>query len=507
MVSERFRKAFRNLAITSIFVPFVWASDGDGASALAQILTEKGTISQVELERVQAASAGDRLALLTSILQEKGVLSGSDMAKLAPPHTPAPQPAKVSAPVDATAVVAAKGNEPPPTRPSTTPVLDPSFKTGRKLPVSLYGTLLFNAGYNTAANNIEDVPLFLSKQGSDPTGGDKNFYQTVRQTRIGLAFTPLDMLGGKLTGAFEFDMFGGQTALPPGVTMNLFRMRLAYGRLDWKTVAVEVGQDWTVFAPLNPISFSQYGIPSMTASGNVWSRSPQIRVETKHQSGASSWLWQTALLDPNLGDYNTTLFSTSRQPAQGERGRMPSIDTRIALSRSQADRRYTVGLSGHYGRGKNAGTIANTTVQRAIDSWGLALDYSLPVASRLTLVGEAYEGRALGFYGGALGQAVGAVGTAGEHGVETRGGWIQAQTSLAKKWQLNLGYGLDVPNASQLPVGNRTRNQTYMGNLIYRLNLNIGLALEYRRLLTDYRNQVFANERGEHVDLGILYSF
>ncbi len=442
----------------------------------------------------------DRLSVLTSILQEKGILTGTDLAKL-------PATAVASTSTVATAGIVAKGTEPPISRPSAPPALDGSFKTGKRIPVSLYGTLLFSAGYNTAAANIEDVPLFLNKQNSDPAGGDKNFYSTVRQSRVGLALNGVDTLGAKLTGAFEFDMFGGQTALPGGISMNLFRMRLAYGRLDWKNLAVEVGQDWSVFAPLNPISFSQYGIPSLTASGNDWLRTPQIRIEARHASGANALLWQTAASDPNLGDYNTALFSTSRTPAAGERGRMPAFDSRIAYTRTHADRKFTLGLSGHYGRGKNAGTVGNLTVQSPIDSWGVALDYSLPLTSRFTLVGEAYEGRDLGMFSSAAGEAYGAVGTIGAHGVESRGGWFQAQTNLAKQWQLNLGYGLDAPNARELPVGNRNRNQTYMGNLIYKLNLNINLALEYRRLLTDYKNQLFANERGDHVDLGILYTF
>ncbi len=471
---------------------------------LARILADKGTISLADLARVRAAGSQDQLALLTSILQEKGVLSGADMAKL----TPLPSPASAGSPaIAATPVEVAKGNEPPVSRPASPPVLDGSFQTGKRIPVSLYGTLLFNAGYNTAGANIEDVPLFLTKQNSDPTGGDKNFYSTVRQTRIGLALNGIDTAGGKLTGDFEFDMFGGQTALANGIGMNLFRMRLAYGRLDWKNLAIEVGQDWTVFAPLNPISYSSYAIPSLSASGNLWARAPQIRVEVKHASGANNLLWQSSVSDPNMADYNPAVFSTSRTPGAGERGRVPAFDSRLAYTRNHEDRKYTIGLSGHYGHGKNAGTIGATNVQTPFDSWGVALDYSLPVTTKFSLVGEAYDGHALGTYSGALGESIGAVGTVGARGVDTRGGWMQAQTSFSKQWQLNLGYGLDAPKASQLPVGNRNRNQTYMGNLIYKMTLNINLALEYRRLLTDYRNQVFANERGDHVDLAILYTF
>jgi hypothetical protein len=74
-------------------------------------------------------------------------------------------------------------------------------------------------------------------------------------------------------------------------------------------------------------------------------------------------------------------------------------------------------------------------------------------------------------------------------------------------YKLNLGYGIDTPHASQLSVGSRSRNQSYMGNVIFKLTPNVLFALEYRRLLTDYRNEQFANERGDHINLAAGYIF
>ena len=84
---------------------------------------------------------------------------------------------------------------------------------------------------------------------------------------------------------------------------------------------------------------------------------------------------------------------------------------------------------------------------------------------------------------------------------------MQGQFTFTKQWQLNLGYGIDAPNASQLPIGNRSRNQMYMGNVLYKWRPNVSFVWEYRRLLTDFRNQLLANERGDHADLSIAYSF
>lgn len=71
----------------------------------------------------------------------------------------------------------------------------------------------------------------------------------------------------------------------------------------------------------------------------------------------------------------------------------------------------------------------------------------------------------------------------------SRGGWAQAQFNFTKQWQLNLAYGIDAPQANELPVGNRSRNQQYMANIIDKLTKNINASVEYRRILTDFRNR------------------
>jgi hypothetical protein len=147
------------------------------------------------------------------------------------------------------------------------------------------------------------------------------------------------------------------------------------------------------------------------------------------------------------------------------------------------------------------------SIFQPVDSWGVCLDYSLPITRYFHLNGEAFVGRALGIFSVTGGETVGPVGSPGGHGVLSRGGWIQPQFNLTERWQLNVGYGLEVPNATQLPVGNRDRNQTYMGNVIYQMTPNILFALEYHRLLTDYLNQPFGNERGDNVNLAVGYIF
>jgi hypothetical protein len=262
-----------------------------------------------------------------------------------------------------------------------------------------------------------------------------------------------------------------------------------------------------VFAPLNPTTLAEFAIPGLAGSGNPWIRTPQLRAEFRHPTGdKTGWQFQIAATDPDAGDYPGG-FLTTRSPAIGERGRLPGADARLGWTTLIGDRQMVLGFSSHYARGKNAGNIGTRTVQTGVDSWGVALDYNIPVHKRVALTGELFTGRALGVYSASIGQSVLPVGTRGEHGVETRGGWMQAQVNLAAKWQANLAYGIDAPEAAELRAGDRSRNQTYMGNLMYKFSPQLTMAWEWRRFLTDFQNQRAANERGDHLNVAFAYVF
>jgi len=326
---------------------------------------------------------------------------------------------------------------------------------------------------------------------------------TVRQSRLGMRYSGLQLGGAKISGQVEFDFFGGQSTLSNGVGFDLFRLRLALGRVDWKNFSLVAGQDWSVFAPLNPTSLAGHAIPDFSASGNPWIRSPQIRAEFRYaRSDTTRAQFHIAATDPNVGD-NPATFATVRTAGIGERGRLPAVDSRLAIS----DGGMTLVLSGHYSRGKNAGLVSTQNIQAGVDSWGVAADYTIPLGKHFNLTGEAYEGRALGIFSSASGESVLAVGTAGQHGVESRGGWAQLQANWNAKWQTNFAWGIDSMNARQLPVGNRNRTQTYTGNLIYKWSRFVSLAWEWRHFLTDFRNQEAANEQGDHANMAVTFTF
>ena len=80
---------------------------------------------------------------------------------------------------------------------------------------------------------------------------------------------------------------------PTEPTWVYFAYAWRTGRLDWHSVALEVGQDWSIFAPLNPASLAM--VAEFNGSGNPWIRLPQIRVEAKKTlNPANRLLYQIA---------------------------------------------------------------------------------------------------------------------------------------------------------------------------------------------------------------------
>jgi hypothetical protein len=212
----------------------------DSALDLAKILRDKGVITNSDLAALEAAGGADRLRLLTSLLKTKGVLTDAEATSISqspPDQTPA---ARLIPTVATTILAAATSSATPAAAPPQAPAKGPETNAAppvtsqSKSPVTVYGTIVLNAFFDTSLNNIEDVPLLASKAGSDPFPDDKTFGMTARQSRLGLRYQGPDVAGAKLSGQVEVDFFEGTAAFTNGINMDLLRLRLALGRLDWR---------------------------------------------------------------------------------------------------------------------------------------------------------------------------------------------------------------------------------------------------------------------------------
>lgn len=376
-----------------------------------------------------------------------------------------------------------------------------------------YGTIYFNAFGNTAGTNNADVPLFAT-----PTG-NSNTSASVRQTRLGFRLEGARVGRANLKAVLEADFFGGFPNVGIGENFGVVRLRLANARLDWEKTSLTVGQDWMVFAPVNPTSLAAAAIPQMAAAGNAWARLPQIKLERKL---SKNFTFQAGILAPQTGDYSTasTFFL---QPTSGASSNIPFFQSRVAFSDANffgTKKAGSVGLSGHYGRSKVfTGTTGN--IENDVDSLGVALDWNFPLADRLIFSGEAFAGRNLGGFQAGVFQSYnndfarrqnGALISGGVRSIGTRGGWMQlgfTPDALENKLSLYGSIGIDDPTdedlISRTPRDFRRQNFSFAADAIYKFTPQFQIGAEFRRLQTLY---LLSGERNaNHVNLSAAYSF
>lgn len=386
------------------------------------------------------------------------------------------------------------------------------IELGNGVRVVPYGTLFFNAFGNSGGTNNADVPLFAT-----PTGIG-NVSASVRQTRLGMKLEGAKVGNAKLGAVVEGDFFGGFPSVAIGENFGVFRVRLAFVRLEWEKTSVTAGQDWMVFAPVNPVSLAAAGNPQMGAAGNNWARLPQLKVEKKLGDHVT---WQGALLHPQTGDFATNAAFVV-QPTSGAASRVPFIQSRVAFS----DRNWfgtkksgSIGVSGHYGRSRVfTGTL---NVRNDITSDAIGLDWNFPIVERVSLSGEAFAGRNLGGFQGGVFQSYNTdfafqVGTTvvggGVRSIQTRGGWAQIGFTLpVLRDRLGIygSIGIDDPSDKDLLSLSRrdwrTRNLAFAADIIYKFTPQLSIGTEFRRLQTDYFYS--SRQNANHINLGAAYSF
>jgi hypothetical protein len=381
--------------------------------------------------------------------------------------------------------------------------------------VSVYGTVLASTSLASSQLFIPDVPLWalagsarlqppaIGGQGvPDPVvaGEVTDFHVTARQTRLGLrvAFGP-GSTSWTPSAQVEIDFFGARPAAGHGSVFNQPRLRLALITLrhtsGWTVVA---GQDWAIFAPLNPTAFSHFAVPLAASGGNPWMRLPQIRIERTTALGdASRLLVQAGVLRPTGGGDSPAAGSLADAPSlSGERSGQPFYEGRIAMIGTRHGRPLAVGGSGHYGRERAEPVTLNT--------WGVAIDLQIPVHPKAVLSGEIWTGSNLDTFQAGVFQGVSIVGSRIDS-VNARGGWLQLAVFPTASWTTHAGAGVDDPDIDGLSAAlMRDRNRVIWGNALYRLHPQVTVAAQYTRFVTDFRTDT---GRGHHGSLGIALSF
>jgi hypothetical protein len=363
-------------------------------------------------------------------------------------------------------------------------------ETGSKYSLRVTGLILFNAFSNSGVVDDADLPTVALPR--IPGSSHGSLGATVRQTILGLEATGPHLWKARSSARVSTDFFGGVSTDEYGYSAptGFLRLREAEADLDWDRTLVQVGNTEPLFTPLSPTSYAFVAEPALSNSGNLWAWSPQVRVEQRIPFSEENRLTlEGGLIDPDSKGYTSVQLDT---PV--EASRRPGYEGRVAYYAGRGStgvpRPFVLGLGGY-----SALQYYNSSTK--IRAWAATADWQIPLFKRVELSGEAYRGRALGGFGGGAykdiltGYNI-ATGATETRGVEAVGGWSQAKVRFGSIVEANAAWGiddalsgnfegLDLSGATN-PTEINARNNSWIGNFIFRPKTYLILSPEYRRI-------------------------
>jgi outer membrane murein-binding lipoprotein Lpp len=364
-------------------------------------------------------------------------------------------------------------------------------ESGSKYRVRLSGLVLLNTAVTRGSVDNLDIPQVAVAAEAPGVAG--TFSGSLRQSQIGIETFGPDIAGARTSANVKFDFAGGFPNVPNGAAFGVVRLRTGTVRLDWANTSIVAGQDAIFFAPLTPTTLSSLAIPALSYAGNLWSWTPQVRIEHRFALSENSGIRiQAGILDSLTGDIPLQSY---RYPSVGEESGQPAYATHIGYSRRIFGRDLNVGIGGYYGR-------QNWGFGRAVDGWAGVTDVTVPLGEFLDFSAEFYRGRAVGGLGGGVGQSILLSGpiynpATAVHGLDSTGGWLQLKFKPKPNFEVNFAYGEDVPFARELKLFpasalyygySVSRNQSPFVNFIYRVRSDVLFSMEYKRLQTNALN-------------------
>lgn len=360
--------------------------------------------------------------------------------------------------------------------------------------IKLYGLLRLDFDVDSQRPNNGQIPFFIASE--DPRLGSvdaENFSMHPRLTRFGVDYTGprIASLGdAKLAGKLELDFENGGSE-----SRQIIRIRHAYFNLKWNEFSILGGQTWDVVSPLFPTVNND---TLMWNAGNVGDRRPQFRIAYEPKAGRGQWSLIAAAGLMGAIDAQDLDANGFRD---GEESGRPNVQARIGYSHAAwvKDQRASFGISGFYGWLETSRAIAGRT---SFHSQMINIDYTLPLANRLSLRGEGWWGRNMNDVRGGAGQGIN---VANGREIRGRGGWSELSVKLSRYWSAHPGFTTDDPVDEDLAVGGRTRNRAfYFGNRITPGG-NFTIGADYLRWKTDFKG--FLRGIDNRLNIFLQYGF
>src|SRR6202049_4509247 len=213
-------------------------------------------------------------------------------------------------------------------------------ESGSKYRVRLSGLVLLNTAVTRGSVDNLDIPqIAVPPEAPGVTGF---FSGSLRQSQIGIETFGPDIAGARTSANVKFDFAGGFPNTPNGAAFGVVRLRTGTVRLDWADTSIIAGQDAIFFAPLTPTTLSSLAIPALSYTGNLWSWTPQVRIEHRFALSENSALRiQAGILDSLTGDVPQQSY---RYPSAGEESGQPAYATHIGYSQRIFGRDLNVGI-------------------------------------------------------------------------------------------------------------------------------------------------------------------
>jgi hypothetical protein len=325
-----------------------------------------------------------------------------------------------------------------------------------KVTINPYGYIKLDALYETGRSSHGNFAIWAA----DPADNEGNFYVTAKETRLGFAIKGFGFGKFKATGKIEVDFHSSNSE---NKAYNY--MRHAFMKISDGSLTIIAGQTWDIINPLNAATLNY---PVSWGAGNIGYRRPQLSIRKDFKTGKNMFTMQAGIFRTIAADYDAD------GSEDGAAAGFPMIQGRIAGKFALGNGYLQLGVSGHYGKSK--GDIEYTTSSSNAD---LLLVFS----PKFKIVAEFFSGQNMGVFLGAIAQSVN---TATMQEIKTKGFFVNAVATPTKKLRLSLGYGMDDPDDETLNAGNRSKNTTIFGNVLFFLSKSVRVGFEVANWTTDY---------------------
>lgn len=359
-------------------------------------------------------------------------------------------------------------------------------EASQKLPITLTGMVLFNAFLNGRANGGAEYPT-TAAQGNNSSAAGATFSQSV----FGMKFQGPEIFGGgQISGSAYLDAWGGT---PSNSLNHLIRLRTATVQIDWKNTTIVAGQDKPIVSPREPNSLAQVAFSPLTAAGNLWLWSPQVRLDQRFAFG------QQAGLTAQIGVYETS------EPSYSSRGGdttiastpRPALEGRFEFWRKFGENARIEIAPGFHDSTSHAGGFS-------APSHLATVDWLIQPISKIQFTGMFFTGENDAGLGG-LRQGFTIFNDMRAVSIGANGGWAQLSYFATKRLTFNIFGGEENDRIGDLMGGDIHNNSMYAGNAIYRLGSNVLLGAEVSQVRTNYF--LLPSRLNNHYDLSLAYLF